>query len=345
MRRDETISSPAFPEIDVIIPFHIIHEYLQQAVESVLDSRGVVVTLILVDDSDAELPSWMNKILTSTKVKYFKNQNKGYLGALEMGIKNCFSEYIGFLDSDDLTHEWRYFEQIQFMRENRLDISSSRLVRIDQNGNRLRGEGLLGSQFSNLAPKFRILLGAYGADSSLVAKRDVLQSNWKIHQNYPAQFADYALLLCLFQNVQYAHLSTASYYYRSHEFQMSRKNTLLANWERVFPLWSEHLKLLSQDLPKTASLKINCKVAAAIAFPSLLPKLNSKELKTLKIFIRTLLLEVEGIQKFERKDRKALGLRILVASKGKDFWSLRYAPYFIWNFIKQSGSGIVPRRN
>lgn len=333
------------PEIDVIIPFHVIHEYLHQAIESVLDSKGVEVRLILVDDSEAELPSWMNEILTSTTVKYVKNQDKGYLGALHTGIKNCISEYIGFLDSDDLTHELRYCEQIQFMRDNRLDISSSRLIRIDKHGNKLRGEGLLGSQFSNLNPKFRILLGAYGADSSMVAKREVLQSNWKIHQNHPAQFADYALLLSLFQNFQYSHLPTATYYYRSHEFQMSRKNTLLADWEKVFPLWLKHLKFLGQDLPKSTSININSKVAAAVAFPSLLPKLNLKELQTLKIFIKCFLLEVEGIQKLERQDRNALGLRILIASKGRDLWTLCFVPLFVWQFIKQTGSGIVPRRN
>lgn len=338
-------SSPLLPEIDVIIPFHIIHEYLPQAIESVLDSKGVAVQVLLVDDSDAEIPIWLKRFEALKNVKLLKNFNKGYLGALEIGIKQSTSEYIGFLDSDDLTQQTRLRDQIQFMSENELDISSSRLIRVDHKGNKLAGEGLLGSQFSDLVPKFRLLLGAYGADSSLVAKRHILQSNWDNHRKYPAQFADYAFLLNLIPNVNYGHFPNASYYYRSHKSQMSREKALLDDWEKVFPLWIKHLNFLKQDLPNTGILEVNSRVAAAIAFPSLLPNLNSNEIKKLKIWIKNFLLEINQTQNVTRKDKVALSLRLLIASRGKEISSWPYAPHLFWRYIKILISGMVPRRN
>ena len=119
------------PSIDVIIPFHIIHEYLEQAIMSALESVGVRLRLLLVDDSNAIHPKWLTEISKFENVEIIKNHKKGYLGAMESGVRNIRSQYIGFLDSDDLTDRFRFHNQIKYMQENRLEICSSSILRID----------------------------------------------------------------------------------------------------------------------------------------------------------------------------------------------------------------------
>lgn len=339
------MTSQPVPSIDVIIPFHIIHNYLRQAIESALSSIGVQVRILLIDDSNDPYPKWLRDFSENASVKVIKNLDKGYLGALETGVINTSSEYVGFLDSDDLTHPRRFYNQISFMRESNLEICSSSIIRIDKNGNSLRHQGFLGSQLETIPPRIRLLFGAYGADSSLVLKANVLRENWSVHKLLPPQFADYGFLLKSINHHTYGYCRDGSYYYRIHDFQMSREKALLEFWQAVYPLWRELLDELSTLLPRTSRLPFNCNTAAAIAFPSLLPKLNRHEVAQLNNAIKSLIIDLNSICNLGPRDVAALKMRLLIGSRGRTASTWRYLPTLMWRIARNVASGFSPRKN
>lgn len=333
------------PSIDVIIPFHIIHEYLEQAIMSALESVGVRLRLLLVDDSNAIHPKWLTEISKFENVEIIKNHKKGYLGAMESGVRNIRSQYIGFLDSDDLTDRFRFHNQIKYMQENRLEICSSSILRIDEDGRTLKGKGLLGSKFETLPPQIRLLLGAYGSDSSLVIRGSLAEKKWQVHTKFPAQFADYGFLLSLLDGHTYGYCPEAVYFYRNHKSQMSRQRSLLESWEKVYPLWKKLLHQLSVRLPNASKVKVGSSVAAAIAFPSLLPKLSTSEAKVLKEFIEVFIKDISVHDKLANEDIIALKLRVQIGSRCRDISTSKYFPVLVWRLIANRASGLNPRKN
>jgi glycosyltransferase involved in cell wall biosynthesis len=110
---EQSVTQLSQPSVDVIIPFHRVDEFLNQAIDSAQSSQGVRVRVIAINDSGqsvdrAALGLRGTDILT-------KSKSKGYLGALSTGFEACQSEYIAFLDSDDLQDSDRLFEQISCM--------------------------------------------------------------------------------------------------------------------------------------------------------------------------------------------------------------------------------------
>jgi glycosyltransferase involved in cell wall biosynthesis len=342
---ETAVASQPLPSIDVIIPFHIIHNYLRQAIESALSSFGVQVRILLIDDSDEQYPEWLREFSENPNVSVIKNFNRGYLGALETGVLNTTSEYVGFLDSDDLTHPYRFYNQINFMRHNDLEISSSSISRIDKNGKFLRHQGLLGSQLETVPPRIRLLFGAYGADSSLVLKIKVVRENWSAHGLLPPQFADYGFLLKSISHHTYSFCRDGMYYYRIHDFQMSREKSLLESWQAVFPLWRELLSDLGALLPRTSHLPIDSYTAAAIAFPSLLPKLDRHEVIQLNDAIESFIFDLNSICNLTPSDVAALKMRLLIGSRLRYASSWRYLPILMWRIARNFASGLFPRKN
>lgn len=115
--------------ISIIMPTYNRPEYIQRAVNSVLEQTYKDFELIIVDDnlegSDAHINT--QKIITSyndDRVKYIKN--KGNLGGAlsrNVGIFAAKDEYITFLDDDDMYLPDRLEIQLKEMIKNDWDFS------------------------------------------------------------------------------------------------------------------------------------------------------------------------------------------------------------------------------
>jgi len=267
------------PDIDVIIPFHRVNTELISAIQSVEKSSDIDVRLILVNDTQGTgfLKTYGQKIETEEVF----TKSRGYLSALETGIKASNRSYIGFLDSDDLTKSDRFRIQINALNQSGSDISTGRLVPITTNGLLVKKRPLLGKIPETLTEREKLILGSHGADSTIVAKGDFLRENWVNHGKFPAEFADYAWMIGLPSETSIVHCVNALYYYRQHPNQMSRKRNISKNWGEIAP---HILKNFDNNFSTLELLELkpsDQNVLAALIFPSLLTKLSSTEKKRL----------------------------------------------------------------
>lgn len=90
------------PSVDVVIPSYNSQTYLRQAIESVLQQTYPIKQLIVVDDGSTDETRALINRIKDKRIKYVYQQNQGLSTARNTGIKNASSEYIGFLDADDI---------------------------------------------------------------------------------------------------------------------------------------------------------------------------------------------------------------------------------------------------
>ena len=100
------------PQVTVILPSWNRADWLKKSIDSVLEQTFRDFELIVVDDASTDstqeiLTSYSGKIRSITFAK-----NLGVSAARNAAIKNCDSEWIAFLDSDDFWHPHKLQKQI-----------------------------------------------------------------------------------------------------------------------------------------------------------------------------------------------------------------------------------------
>jgi glycosyltransferase involved in cell wall biosynthesis len=198
-----------------------------------------------------------------------ESDSKGYAKSLNLGIQQSTSKYIGFLNSDDLQATDRLQKQIALMESEGNNMSISKIQKFS---GRRKIFDLSGSQIDRQYRKTQLLLGAYGANASLILLRDskaiaqfedVDMSDWHFaFQNYP-------------EEMTYSQEST--YLYRMHPKQITRKRIDTPNW--LLNEWSRLFSRISHERIPNSVIEACCR-------PNLLKKLDFEEFD---VFTQTLL--------------------------------------------------------
>lgn len=103
------------PSIDVIVPLFNDSKNIRFAIDSLLGQTQPISAIIIVDDGSTDGSAEMVEKLYSSdsKIKLVRSQHRGISGARNAGLKFANSEFIGFLDSDDIWDRDKLRLQIQ----------------------------------------------------------------------------------------------------------------------------------------------------------------------------------------------------------------------------------------
>jgi glycosyltransferase involved in cell wall biosynthesis len=100
--------------VSVIIPTYNRSNFLKEAVDSVLAQKGVAVEVIVVDDgSTDETASILESFGPAIRSVY--QPRSGVSAARNRGIRMATSEWLAFLDSDDLWLDRKLVRQLDFL--------------------------------------------------------------------------------------------------------------------------------------------------------------------------------------------------------------------------------------
>ena len=112
-------------EIDIILPNFNSYEFIDKAVQSVLKQDFKNWKLIIVDDfSDIKTRKKIRKYAKLKKVKiYWLKKNKGAAYCRNFAISKSKSNYLAFIDSDDIWEKNKLRLQIQYMKKNNYDFT------------------------------------------------------------------------------------------------------------------------------------------------------------------------------------------------------------------------------
>lgn len=113
------------PKVSVIVPVYNTEKYLEKCLNSLVNQTLKEIEIIVVNDgSTDDSEKIINKFKTNfpNKIIYFKKENGGLSDARNFAFSYVSSEYVGFVDSDDLV-ELDMFEKLYNLAiEKNLDL-------------------------------------------------------------------------------------------------------------------------------------------------------------------------------------------------------------------------------
>jgi len=109
--------------VDIILPVYNSKNFIIRTLESVVSQSYRCWKLIIIDDKSSDGTSiLLNNFYKNSKFKnrilILRNKkNKGQGHCRNIGLKNSKSEFVAFIDSDDLWMKKKLEKQIQFMKD------------------------------------------------------------------------------------------------------------------------------------------------------------------------------------------------------------------------------------
>ena len=246
----------------------------------------------MIDDriDSSKDDSYLDQIIDS-RVKFLRNSNHGYGNAINVGIANTNSEFVAFMNSDDLIDPNRFGAQIEMAVRENADVVSTKMLKFRANRKIPQRAGLFHSmQFNNL----QLFFGSYSANASCLFRRSWLTS---VSPFLNCDMSDFIFALRNYANAKVVHIDKEYYFYRQHPAQQTRVERIVSC--ELYSLWNENS--LRLGLPTLSDSLINL-----LAIPSLNTNVStdvSLELNEWLVNFKQLLvrdLEPDEVVEYER---------------------------------------------
>lgn len=121
------------PLISVIVPVYNSSEYLKTCIDSILAQTFIDFELILIDDGSTDNSGQIidDFATKDNRIFAFHQTNSGQAAARNFGIKKAKSEWICFIDSDDVVNPYYLEFLYKAATENKVSMSICNIVESD----------------------------------------------------------------------------------------------------------------------------------------------------------------------------------------------------------------------
>jgi len=210
-------------------------DYLKIALESILNQDYMISEVIIVDDFSSEDIETVVKNFGEKKFKYIRlEQNKGANYCRNIGIKKSMSDYIAFIDDDDIWNENKISTQLKYLLSNKANISLCNFSKI---GSKLKvsknKQGIIKEQHLKLGNSF---CGVSG----VVALRKIMLENL-FDASLPCG-QDWDLFIRLIKNHEIYYVAEPLFQYR-----VEQKKSITSNANKMTILqYSERLAAIEK---------------------------------------------------------------------------------------------------
>ncbi|MBQ3052754.1 MAG: glycosyltransferase [Clostridia bacterium] len=152
-------------KITLVIPIYMVENYLEECLESVVNQTFTDFLCILVNDGSTDSSGQIAERYVEKYPEIFKiinQENKGLSGARNSGIEITETEYIAFLDSDDIAMPDFLKDLYEAAVKENVDIVEGGFVKFYENGSTvnvdpvLKGKSLI-SENKNVICDFTVV--------------------------------------------------------------------------------------------------------------------------------------------------------------------------------------------
>jgi len=120
-------------KVSIVMPAYNASKYIRQAINSVIQQTYSEWELIIVDDGSIDSTSEIVKeyLFVDKRISYFYQENSKQGKARNLAISKAKGDYLAFLDSDDLWLPRKLEEQLQQIKDKKVDLvfSDSYIIR------------------------------------------------------------------------------------------------------------------------------------------------------------------------------------------------------------------------
>lgn len=243
--------------LDVLLPLNK-EEYFLAALNStkkaLLNIPGQGRILIL----DTRLPENRNLIVKSDSViNVIQCPGELYEEAIRFGLDYVEAEYVALMNDDDFCHPKRFRLQLKKIASINGDLSICKMVKTDNKLNRVLD--------FNIQPLLKynascLLIGPYGANATLLAKRNWFISRMEIRVE---GVWDWNFALENYPSSKIAYVAKGLYKYRTHEKQITQTVS------HQFELVEHQATIVQKYLLRYQKTEINSNFVKKILFPKI----------------------------------------------------------------------------
>ena len=124
------------PEISVVMTVYNAEDYLEEAMQSILDQTFKNFEFIIIDDgsNDNSIRLIERFAMKDNRISYVSRENKGLIYSLNEALDKAKGCYIARMDADDISYPERLEKQYSFMKANEYDICGGDYISINQGG-------------------------------------------------------------------------------------------------------------------------------------------------------------------------------------------------------------------
>jgi glycosyltransferase involved in cell wall biosynthesis len=261
--------------IAVVVPFRGELKYLDEAVDSIRKSSFKDYRLLVFNDNEQpqETPYFLHND------EYFSTGGIGLPAVIELSKSMVNEEYIALLAGDDMMGASRFQLQLAAIRLIKAEVCLSRMQKFSSVQSNL--EMLTGNPKIETFTKLWLLLGAYGADGTILMTNDFYQKKYVLDPN--DSYSDWVLALNNYPS-KIAYVPEELVFYRQHEGQTTRKSRNSFLQSGVYAAWKEVYEDFFQSTPPTKSFVI-------ISAPWLRVKILPQDIRESSSFMKLILNE------------------------------------------------------
>ncbi len=226
--------------IAVVIPFRGELSYLAQAVYSVRESSFENIRILVFDDNDQ--PHGGLDFLQDGE--YFPTGGIGLPAVIEFSKKLISEDFVAILAGDDIMSSSRLQLQLDAIRKVDSEICLSRMKKFSLSHAKI--EMLSGSPEIETFSKVWLLLGAYGADGTILMTTDFYKNKYLLDPI--DSYSDWTLALTNYPD-RIAYVPEDLVFYRQHAGQTTRKNRNDFLQSGVYPAWQSAFEKIFGSSP------------------------------------------------------------------------------------------------
>lgn len=235
-------ADPENPSVSVIIPCYNCARTLPGSIESVLAQEDIQAQIVLIDDGSTDnTPALMQEFHSRypDRILLASQTGKGPAAARNLGMGLVSTEYIAFLDSDDMWSPDKLREQIAYMaRHPECGLSHTGAVMVDAEDRQIRR---MKSREAFTGQCFEKMLESNGLITSTVCiRRDVIE-RCGLFDTALVTRSDWEYWVRVAREYAFGSLNRPLCYYRIHDSNISR---------RIDQSFSDHAAIIQRNMAR-----------------------------------------------------------------------------------------------
>lgn len=235
------------PLVSIIMPCYNCKQYLNEAIESVIQQTYQNWELIIIDDgSEYHCQNIINRF-QDRRIKLIQNStNRGIVYSLRRGIREAKGEYIARFDADDIMMPKRIMAQVSFLQKHPeySMVGSNHYWSIEN-------DYPIGYTIYPETPEeinfYRYFQNPFSHPTTMIRAKVLEKLNYETKYKY---CEDYALWMEICKNMKTYNIQDGLIIYRTHKENISRKNNEQQNrnsLELIFDKLNEHKISLTHE--------------------------------------------------------------------------------------------------
>lgn len=193
-------------------------QYLQEAIESILNQTYSDFELIIIDDASTDSTPQIIQSYRDPRIRVIRNnENLGLTKSLNKGLTLAKGEYVARMDADDISLPERFEKQVAFLDSHpEVAVVGTAKQLINRRGT------ILGTYIPPLQPQYRDFLKTnLITHGSVMVRREILKAYGGYNELF-RKSQDYALWLEMAKQHKLINIPDVLYKLRTHEMSVTK---------------------------------------------------------------------------------------------------------------------------